>query len=236
MPNCCDINCGPCYLNTNIVFKDLSSCQGLFVFTPDSLAIPGPCGLTGANTEICALNVNILENCKGDYKITLLDDNGCALDTFVVRCSQFELVPVNEIKPDDAISLIEAGLPTGYSASVSHVLQINANNLNLVGEYVALEEAAYYYRRVTQSYLNLWCGAEANGIICQILANVIDAADNTRTEAQGQFVYTLGQDLLKSRVLALKQLCECGKVCNDQFFPLNTNPCQAFKNCCPRNY
>jgi hypothetical protein len=170
--------------------------------------------------------------------------------------------------------LYEANLPTGYTQA--QIVQINANNLNLVGEYVDLEEAAYFHRQVKQSYLNLWCGAEQNGIVCQILENVdttinrlnvdfttptfnsntltpqnftqgdltvtydaIDLSTATITitlagqEESQQTVYTLGQDLLKARVLALKQLCECGKVCNDQFFPRKTNPCQALRGCCP---
>jgi hypothetical protein len=116
------------------------------------------------------------------------------------------------------------------------VFQINAQNLNLVGEYVAFEEAAYFYRHVTQTYLNLWCGAESKNLIGQILENVIEAAnalDNTN-EPLAQFVYALGNDFVKARAVALKQLCECGKVCNDQFFPSHTNPCQALRGCCPR--
>jgi hypothetical protein len=276
MPNCCPINCGPCYLNTNIILKDDKDCQGIFTFGPDPITIPGPCGLNGVNTHICALNVNVLKNCKDDLKIVLLDDNGCALDTLVLRCSQYELENVEDIEPKAVRAIYEDSLPTGYSAATAKIVKINANNLNLVGEYVSFEETAYYYRRVTQSYLNLWCGAEANGIVCQLLKNVEDTIDvinstiifggvscnnqedltqgiftiettpvvpdrinikiTLDTRIQSQFIYSLNQDLLKSRVLALKQLCECGKVCNDQFFPLKTNPCQAFKNCCPRNY
>jgi len=229
--NCCPTNCGPCYLNTNIILKDLSSCEGIFSFGPDSLTINGPCGLTGPNTQVCPLDVNVLENCKGDYKITILDDNGCNLACIVLRCSQYEIVPLADL-PDAVQELYEANLPTGYTQA--QIVQINANNLNLVGEYVHLEEAAYFHRQVKQSYLNLWCGAEQNGIVCQILENV-DAAITALGEntVEAQTVYTLGQDLLKARVLALKQLCECGKVCNDQFFPRKTNPCQALKGCCP---
>lgn len=236
--NCCPANCGPCYLNTNIVLKDLSSCQGIFTFGPDSLTIPGPCGLTGANTQVCPLDVNVLENCKGDYKITVLDDNGCTLNCIVLRCSQYELVPLEDL-PEAVIALYEANLPNGFSVERSQVVQINANNLNLVGEYVSLEETAYFHRQVTQSYLNLWCGAEANNMVCQILANVdaaVAALENADEPVLAQSVYVLGQDLLKARVLALKQLCECGKVCNDQFFPRKTGPCQALRGCCPKRH
>lgn len=243
MSNCCNSacppRCGPVFLNTNIIFKDLSSCEGLFTFGPDSLTIPGPCGLTGVNTSICSLAVNILKNCKGDYKITLVDDNDCNLACIVVKCSQFQLVPIQEIAGGiDAIEqqyTSNGTLPTGFSVINSQVLQINANNLNLVGEYVALEEAAYFYREVCQAYLNLWCGAEKNGIIANILTNTQTVISALEDDTNAQFVYTLSQDLIKARVLALKQLCECGKVCNDQFFPQKLQtPCAALKGCCPK--
>jgi hypothetical protein len=219
------------------------------------------------------MNVNVLENCKGDYKITLLDDNGCALSTLVIKCSQYAITPIGEAVNDQvALEDLYAVTPTK-----THLIQINANNLNLIGEYVALEEAAYFYRRVSQSYLNLWCGAESKGLICQILSNVDnvistmnqeqefiltdrnqiynqtqgivevnyfpDSSDNAiltvtlNPEVQTQVVYNLVNDLLKSRVIALKQLCECGKVCNDKIFPnRNMGPCQSLKGCCSKRY
>jgi hypothetical protein len=228
MVNCCPVNCDTTYLNTQVIFVP-GDCEGLFVFGPDPIAVPGPCGLTGTNDQICPLSVNILENCKGDYKLTLLDDNGCALDTLVLRCSQFEDISVNEVLPEVAQTMLE--MPDGIER---RVFQVNANNLNLVGEYVAFEEAAYFYRHVHQTYLNLWCGAESKNLIGQILENAAAAADDVANEALGQFVYALGNDLVKARAVALKQLCECGKVCNDQFFPSHTNPCQALRGCCPR--
>lgn len=231
--NQCPTKCGPCYLDTLIILKDLSSCEGIFNFGPDPLTIPGPCGLSGPNTQICPLDLNVLKNCKGDYKITLLDENGCNLDCLVLKCSQFEIVPISTLEPA-VRALYEANLPTGYTDA--YIVQINANNLNLVGEYIALEEAAYFYRQVEQSYLNLWCGAERNGIICQLLENIDTALSNPDEVLSLQTVYALGQDLIKTRVLALKQLCECGKVCNDQFFPRKVGPCQALKGCCPQRY
>jgi len=229
MVHCCPTNCDSCYLNTQILLNP-NSCEGVFVFTPDPLTVPGPCGLTGPNTHICPLDVNILENCKGDYKITLLDDNGCALDTLVLRCSQFKIRDISEAVVDPVLEEL-------YDSNFTKIIQLNADNLNLIGEYVAMEETAYFYRRVSQTYLNLWCGAESKGLVCQILENVdnailslVDNGDNV----SAQFIYSLTNDFLKARVVALKQLCECGKVCNDQFFPTHTNPCQAFRGCCPR--
>jgi hypothetical protein len=232
----CNLNCETCDLVTNIVF-DPSGCQGAFVFA-DLYTCPGV--TSGANTAICPLDVNILKNCKGDYKITLLDDNGCNLDCLVLRCSQFEIVDIAGATATAAIPpsvqpLFDQfiGAPLNYTK----VFTINANNLNLVGQYVELEESAYFYRQVCQAYQNLWCGAERNGIICLILDNVKEAVNtDTPTTAQRQQIWSLGQDLIKSRVVALKQLCECGKVCNDQFFPIQTTPCQALKGCCPQRH
>jgi hypothetical protein len=258
-------------LNTSILL-DLSSCRGIFTFGPDSITVPGPCGLTGPNTVVCPLNINILENCKGDYKITLLDDNGCALSTLVLRCSQFSITPIAEAVNDQtALEDLYAVTP-----AKTHLIQINANNLNLVGDYIHFEEAAYFYRRVSQSYLNLWCGAESKGLICQIfdnVDNVISTINSSVTvnvtnrdvdqtiesgiftilydagtdpastitvtlnpEVQTQVVYNLVNDLIKSRVIALKQLCECGKVCIDHIPHVQQGPCQAFKGCCGTRY
>jgi hypothetical protein len=49
---------------------------------------------------------------------------------------------------------------------------------------------------------------------------------------QAQQIYSLGNNLVKARIVALKQLCDCGKICNDQFFAPPTNPCVALKGCC----
>ena len=236
--NCCPLNCNTAYLNTNIILKDLSSCEGIFTFGPDALTVPGPCGLTGPNTNICPLAVNVQKNCKGDYKITLVDDNDCNLACMIIKCSQFNTVLINSL-PASQQALYNVNLPSGYNVATSYILQINANNLNLVGEYVSLEEAAYFYREVCQAYLNLWCGAEKNSIITNILTNTqnVVAAQGTITVANAQFVYNLSQDLIKARVLALKQLCECGKVCNDEFFPQKElGPCAALSGCCPPRY
>lgn len=225
MVHCCPTNCNTSYLNTQILLN-ANDCKGVFVFTPDPLTVPGPCGLTGPNTYICPLDVNVLENCKGDYKFTLLDDNGCTLDTLVVRCGQYEITDISQ-------AVVVPALEDLYDADYTKILQLNVNNLNLLGEYVALEETAYFYRRVTQTYLNLWCGAESKGLITQIIENVNEAIDQLN-DTSAQFVYALANDFIKARVVALKQLCECGKVCNDQFFPTHTNPCQALRGCCPR--
>ena len=319
------------FFNTQIVL-DLSSCKGIFTFEPDSFTSPGPCGLTGLNKSICSLDVNILINCKGDYKITLLDNNSCCLSILLLKWSQYKIQPINELN---------YGVNNLFSSTgKTHLIQINANNLNLMGEYISFEDAAYYYRRVEQNYLNLWCGAENNGFICNILGNtnnVMQAIINNPTTpscsqsqtftfpvfeippfsvnlcglelnietvfvpypagfsynvtvsalgitgtaydtlylatpyyyqefdntiwnvilanyyytfgpentatfvfevqkksglVESQFIYNLSQNLIKSRVNSLKQLCECGKVCNDQFLNNQKGPCSSFKYFC----
>lgn len=234
------INC-QCDFVTNIVLKP-KSCEGLFVFSPEIYSVPNTQGSSGPNLEICPLDINVLENCKGDLKLTLLDDNGCNLDCLVLRCSQYDVSALGSILP---VAVGVDGLFTATpDVDLSGVdtnkyglgVKINANNLNLMGEYIAFEEAANYYRQVTQTYLNLWCGGERNGVICDILENAAGIAANILPIGNGPALqaqaWALGQNLIKARVIALKQLCECGKVCNDQFFPVQTNPCQAIKGCC----
>lgn len=244
MPACCNNPCNnpcvSCDIVTNVVFKP-RSCEGKFLFAPDLYTCPGVTGSVVGNTEICPLDVNVQINCKGDYKLTLLDDNGCNLDCIVLKCSQYD---VSTIDADFVGVTAVQALFTGATAQgFTEVFNINANNLNLVGQYVAFEEAAYFYRQVCQAYQNLWCGAEKNGIVCQIIQDVKDitkqivgVTQTQNTTTLSQKAFALGQDLLKSRVVALKQLCECGKVCNDQFFPIQTTPCQALKGCCPPRY
>jgi hypothetical protein len=231
--SCCPTKqCVDCDFITNVVVKP-GTCEGLLTFGPDLYTCPGT--TASENTEICALDVNVLTNCKGDLKLTLLDDNGCNLDTLVLRCSQYDVSAVSSLLKNPAATLYANEVAQGYT----DVVTINANNLNLIGQYVEFEEAAYFNRQVNQTYQNLWCGAEQNGIICQILGNVsqtVQDLSNNQSEAQrndARQIFSLGQDLIKARVVALKQLCECGKVCNDQFFPIKTTPCQALKGCCP---
>jgi hypothetical protein len=217
-----------CYLNTQILLNP-SECEGIFTFTPDLITDP--------SSGVTELTVSILKNCKDDLKVTLLDENGCSLESLVLRCSQYRIVDISENFVIDQNSSNESVLEL-YDTNYSQMIQINANNLNLVGEYVTFEETAYFYRRVQQTYLNLWCGGERNGIVCYILNNALQASNEldlvSSPSILSQFVYSMGNDLVKARVVALKQLCDCGKVCNDQFFAPPTNPCQALRGCCPR--
>jgi hypothetical protein len=227
----CGPNCTECYLNTQILLtSDL--CEGIFVFEPDFYTCPAP-------YYNCSFCINVLKNCKGDYKLQLLDDNGCILDNLVLRKLQFRIIDVSEALIDISDTILPL-YPTGYPK----IIQIKACNLNLLSFYTTFEESAYFYRRVTQTYLNLWCGGERSGIICEILNNSRDviktlnnaykaSPSNIELKAQAQQIYALTNDFLKLRVVALKELCDCGKICNDEFFMGNVNPCEALNGCCP---
>jgi hypothetical protein len=178
----------------------LLNCLGIFSFLPDQYTDP-------SSDEICPLNVKILINCKNDLKLSLLDNNGCILDTLIIKCGQYKIV--------DVIDIYEQV----FNSPKNYVIAINGRNLNLMGEYVSFEEKAYYYRRVKQAYTNLWCGLESTSILYNIVNNYIDTPQS------------LALDLLKARVVALKQLCEVGKVCNSNF-PPHPSTCSSFKKCC----
>jgi hypothetical protein len=155
----------------------------------------------------------LLVNSKKDLKLSLLDDNGCVLDNLVLKCGQYKILDVYDIYEDTFIS------PKDY------VIVINARNLNVMGEYVSFEEKAYYYRKVKQAYTNLWCGLENSPILSNMLN--LEILFNTPQ--------SLALDLIKARVVALKQLCEGpifgGKVCNTNFPPYPST-CSSFKKCC----
>lgn len=227
---CCS-NCTECYLNTQILLT-LNEYEGIFIFEPDLYTCPAP-------YYNCSFCINVLKNCKGDYKLQLLDDNGCILNCLVLRKTQFRIIDVSEALVDIA-DTISPLYPTGYPK----IFQIKACNLNILSAYTTFEESAYFYRRVTQTYLNLWCGGERSGIICEILNNTRDiiktlnaayqaSPTNTDLKCQAQQMYALTNDFLKLRVVALKELCDCGKICNDQFFMPEPTPCQAISGCCP---
>jgi hypothetical protein len=190
------------------IFVDASgdqilNCLGIFSFAPDQYTDP-------VSSEICPLNVRILVNKKGDLKLSLLDDTGCVLDNLVFKCGQFEILQYTSIYVNT--------LPV----SKNYVIVINARNLHIMGEYVSFEEKAYYYRRVKQAYTNLWCGMEGT-YDPDLLNNIITP--------NYESLQSLSFELIKSRVVALKQLCECGKVCNNNFPP--TAPiCSSFKKYC----
>ena len=202
------MSCSPVDFITQ-VFVDASnqtitSCQGVLAISVDPLTDP---------SGVSNVDVNVLVNCKGGVKITLLDDNGCKIDSMTLKCGQFEILDASNA------AFPYEDTPEGTNA----VLTINGRNLSLMSEYVELESKAYFYRGVKQAYANLWCGLEHT---CDpdLLTQLVD-------EVPSQFAVT--QALLKARVVALKQLCECGKVCNDNFPKHRTNTCQALRGCCP---
>jgi hypothetical protein len=200
------MSCSPVDFITQ-VFVDASGqtitdCEGVLAINVDPLIDP---------SNVSHVAVNVLRNCKGDVKLTLLDDNGCKIDSMVLKCGQFEILPNANGSPYPTI--------TGTDA----VITINGRNLSLMSEYVELESKAYFYRGVKQAYANLWCGLEHT---CDpdLLTALVDGDVPE---------FGLSQALIKSRIVALKQLCECGKVCNDNFPKHRQNTCQALRGCCP---
>lgn len=189
--------------------NQITNCQGVFSFAPDKYTDP-------VSTQICPLPVRILVNKRGDLKLSLLDNKGCVIDNLVIKCGQFEIV--------DSVDIYLYP----FTVSKNYVIVINGRNLKLMGEYVAFEEKAYCYRRVKQAYTNLWCGLEGT-YDPDLMLNMLEPSVGDEQ--------SLSLNLLKSRVVALKQLCECpgffGKMCNDQFLLPRPSTCSSFKKCCP---
>lgn len=185
---------------------NITNCLGVFSFLPDQYTDP-------VSTQICPLNVKILKNNRGDIKLSLLDDKGCILDNLVLKCSQYD-ISESVIIYDDIFDY-----PKPY------VITLNGRNLKVMGEYVAFEEKAYCYRRVKQAYTNLWPALEST-YDPDIMTNMLNPTYSPQS---------LALDLLKSRIISLKQLCECpasvGKICNHNF-PLRPSTCSSFKDCC----
>jgi hypothetical protein len=217
------------------------SCEALLIFTPDLYTVPNY-GPSGPNCAICPLDIYVVSNCKGDYKLCLLDDNACVLDTLILKCGQFQIQDISDVITTDLSGIQDLYInPRCINPVYSQIITINANNLYQFGQYIAFEESGYFYRRVTQTYLNLWCGAERHGIICDILNNVLGTVETlsalsplsySTPAIQAKQMYSMGNDLVKARVVALKQLCDCGKICNDQFFAAPKNACVALNGGC----
>jgi hypothetical protein len=208
-----------CFFDTQIIFNH-NSCEGLFIFNPDlyaSLCCDIGCnkniGATGdyGNTSICPLNVNILRNCKGDYKISLLGDDGNTLQNLILKCSQYKIEDISS-NPFPAIQdfYVQYGK--------SQIFLINITNRSLASDYIDFEKAAYYYRNVKISYQNLWCNY--NQISCDIITTTdeiiqtIILSSASSTDIEQRQVCCIQDLFIKMRLVALKELCKCGRTCN----------------------
>lgn len=218
-------NCDPCFINTQIVIKP-QSCIAKFIFTPDLYMTP-------QSNEICPINVEIFKNCKEDYKIILLDDDGCSLNEIIINCSQYNILDIQENFIDLSYSILN--LYEFTDSSFNQILQINANNLQLVNEYVNFEKSAYQYRCVESSYINLW--ANDCYFNCEILDDTnqmeayINNFNNTKDSISALQIYSLTNDFIKLRTFVIKKLCKCGNLLINEYLP-NTNNCQKLNGCC----
>jgi hypothetical protein len=209
---------------------------GQIDFTSDTLVTP---------TGLVALAVNLLISAStGVLKIKLLDANGCVLDKICVPAGQYQFVT-------------PAGVPRSGPTAVllNDILQINILNTSAFVKYLDLEGKAFYVRKSTQNVHNLLCNAEQKGtLLQQIVANnaavnatlsgLINTAGGTTLTA---FLTSLGTtplalqtvlnqnnsvnvDFIKMRVVALDELCECGKSCVDTCFAPQPGFCES-RNC-----
>lgn len=162
-----------CYLNTQILIKPMS-CKGLFIFSPDIFTVPkGELCYLGPNNSICSLNINIVINCSDDYKFSLLDKDGNVLNYLIVQCGEYEIVDIENAIQDASSSLLPlyGGTLTNlnYLSEYTQILRINSLNWKLMSKYTNFEESAYFYNKVSQTYLNLWNQAEETNFLCDIL-------------------------------------------------------------------
>jgi len=209
---------------------------GQINFALDTLVTP---------SGLVALNVNLLISANtAVLKIKLFDANGCVIDKVCVPAGQYQFV--------SPAGVVRAG-PTAVFAN--DILQINALNTSAFVKYLDLEGKAFYVRQSTQNVHNLLCNAEQKGdLLQQIVANntavnntlsgLINTAGSTTVSG---LIFALGTttaalqpvlnqsnsthiDLLKLRVVALDELCECGKSCVDTCFAPQPGFCES-RNC-----
>jgi hypothetical protein len=152
MPFINNIPCPEDMMITNVLIKPKSS-NGLFLFSPDLFTYP---------SYIFPMDVSIFINSKGDLKISLLDDNQTSLFNLVLKCSQYDSREVVDLIPNSVRGLYE-------EKDYTEVLGISASNIDILKKYIEMEEAAYTYRFVSQSYLDLWNTSEKRNGIMQYL-------------------------------------------------------------------
>jgi hypothetical protein len=188
------IPCPELTMVTNILLKPKSS-QGVFLFTPDLLTQPA---------SNYPLDVNVSCNARGDIKLVLLDDNQAPLFTLVLKCSQYD---INEIQKT---TLIPDSVKVLYEQKeYTQIVSIGTSYLSLIADYVEMEETAYLYRQVSESYLSFWrTSNRRNGIMQHIIkktSEVFDKLNFTQENSeQAVYVWCLSQTLLRSRIIALR--------------------------------
>lgn len=187
--------------------------EDIFVFSPDNSAIPGfpdSGSETSGNQKICPIQMTYLKNCKCEYKFIAYSDCGNVIDTIVVKEQYSNIEPISNI-PAPIQSFFQY---PGFT----EILQIDAKNISAMSRYIDFEEKMYLYREVKSCYLNLFCDAEKSGLICasllgeffiqSVLANLGLVSPQEKSGAI-QSLYNFRNVLVKSRIVALKQLCKC---------------------------
>ena len=219
-----------CYLNTQILIDQDKPYQGLFIFSPDIFTIPvGSFCFAGANDAITPLNVNIQINRKNDYKFELLDDNANVIDCLCIPCNYYQIKDISEVFVDVSSSIQE--LYDTCQSNFTKIVQIDACNLKFMADYIDFEQNAYYYRQVSQSYLNLWNQAEKYNFLCELLKISKNAQniliDDDKQEFAAHFYIFINYFIL-NRASSINKLCKCGIKLNDSLF-LQKNTCQSLK-------
>jgi len=202
-----NIPCPELTMVTNLLIKPKSN-KGVFIFTPDLLSQP---------SMIHPLDLNVSANVRGDIKLVLLDDNQSPLFTLVLKCSQYDIKDLDETDAiPDAVKFLYKQI------EYTQIVSIGTSYLSLLSEYVELEETAYLYRQVSQSYLSLWrTSNRRNGIMQYIIRKTNEIVDKLPvTEEQSDYssyIWCLSQTFLRSRILGLRQMGND----NQEFFDTN---------------
>jgi hypothetical protein len=228
------------FVNTLIKLTQVGQClAGQLDFSHDTLVCPS--GLSPLTVQI---SVKVPSQ---KLKLKLLDCNGCVVASLCIPCDQYQWIePDGTLKPTP-----EAG----------DILQINVLNPQLMAKYLELEGKAFYLRESTVNVHNLFCNAECKreegcDIIQQVVDNntllnkllttiattstgttladiLVDAGNLTQAEvAAAQLVSnSVHLDLLKMRIVAQVELCECGKSCVDTCFVRQPSFCEGLLGC-----
>jgi hypothetical protein len=132
------------------------------------------------------------------------------IDTIIIKEQYSNIEPISDI-PIPIQSFFQY---PGFT----EILQIDAKNISVMSRYIDFEEKMYLYREVKSCYLNLFCEGEKNGLICatllgeffiqSVLANLGSASPGEKFGAI-QSLYNFRNVLVKTRIVALKQLCKC---------------------------
>jgi hypothetical protein len=215
------------FVDTLIHITNDSPLTGELRLTDDALALTQP---------LAPLQVLIKQGATTkNLKLKLIDPQGCVVASLCVLAGDY----------------LPQTLTTG------DVLQLNILNVRVWTQYLDLEGKAFYLRKSTQNVHNLLCGAENNTEVLSGVVNVVNqlsgvidylsglASDTELVDVLSgiqvevgaslsgilDFAQNVAVDFLKMRVIALDELCECGKTCVDTCFVKPPSFCEARNGC-----